>query len=306
MIDFVGKKRWFILGSAIALLIMIISLAVFKLTPGVDFTGGTSMTLNFTPQVEQGQLRQEFIKLGHPEAVIQKTGDNFFIRIKVINTTERDTLFTELKTDLNTTEISTLDYNTISPSVASNTARNAGIAVIIACVAMLFYIAWAFRRMPNPIRWGTCAIIALGHDVLIVLGVFAILGHALHVEVDALFISAILTIVGYSINNVVIVFDRIRENKTRGISHDFSVVVNSSLTETLMRNLNTTLTVIFVLLALFLFGGATIHYFILALLIGVIVGIYTSLFISGQILVVWEKGEWREIFPWFFPAKKAA
>ncbi len=305
MIDFVGQKRWFILGSAIALLIMIISLAAFKLTPGVDFTGGTSMTLNFTPQVEPGQLRQELIGLGYPEAVIQKAGDNFFIRIKAINTTERETLLGGLNTSLNT-EISVLDYNTISPSVASNTARNAGIAVLISIVAMLFYIAWAFRRMPNPLRWGTCAIVALGHDVLIVLGVFAIIGQAAHVEVDALFISAVLTIVGYSINNVVIVFDRIRENKTRGISPDFSVVVNSSLTETLMRNLNTTLTVICVLLALFLFGGSTIHYFILALLIGVIVGIYTSLFIAGPLLVVWEKGEWREVFPWFFPAKKAA
>ena len=306
MIDFVGKKRWFILGSAIALLIMIISLAAFKLTPGVDFTGGTSMTLNFTPQVEQGQLRQELINLGHPEAVIQKAGDNFFIRIKAINITEREDLFNGLKTGLNNTTVSALGYNTISPIIAANTARNAGIAVLIACVAMLFYIAWAFRRMPNPIRWGTCAVIALAHDVLIVLGVFAILGHALHVEIDALFISAILTIVGYSINNVVIVFDRIRENKTRGISPDFSVVVNSSLMETLIRNLNTTLTVICVLLALFLFGGATIHYFILALLIGVIVGIYTSLFIAGPLLVVWEKHQWREILPWLFPAKKAA
>ena len=306
MIDFVGKKRWFILGSAIALLIMVISLAAFKLTPGVDFTGGTSMTLNFTSQVNQSQLRQELIKLGHPEAVIQKAGDNFFIRIRGINTTERETLFTGLKTGLNTTEILPLDYNTISASVAANTARNAGIVVIIACVAMLFYIAWAFRRMPNPLRWGTCAIIALGHDVLIILGVFAILGQTANVEVNAMFITAVLTIVGYSINNVVVVFDRIRENKTRGISPDFGVVVNSSLMETLIRNLNTTLTTICVLLALLLFGGSTIHYFVLALLIGMLVGIYTSLFIAGPLLVVWEKNEWREVFPWFFPAKKAA
>ena len=305
MIDFVGKKRWFILGSAIALLIMVISLAAFKLTPGVDFTGGTSMTLNFTPQVEQGQLRQELIGLGHPEAVIQKAGDNFFIRIKAINTTERETLFTGLKTGLNTTEILPLDYNTISASVAANTARNAGIVVIIACVAMLFYIAWAFRRMPNPLRWGTCAIIALGHDVLIILGVFAILGQTANVEVNAMFITAVLTIVGYSINNVVVIFDRIRENKTRGISPDFSVVVNSSIMETLIRSLNTSLTTICVILALLLFGGSTIHYYVLALLIGVLVGTYTSLFIASPLLVVWEKGEWREILPWLFPAKKA-
>jgi len=303
MIDFVGQKRWFFLGSAIALLIMIISLAAFKLTPGIDFTGGTSMTLNFTPQVEQGQLRRELIGLGHPEAVIQKAGDNFSIRIKEITTEEREALLGGLNTSLNT-EILVLDYNTISPTIAGNTARDAGIAVIIACVAMLFYIAWAFRRMPNPLRWGTCAVIALVHDVLIVLGIFAILGQVASVEVNAMFISAVLTIVGYSINNVVVVFDRIRENKTRGISPDFSVVVNSSLMETLMRSLNTSLTTICVILALLLFGGSTIHYFVLALLIGVLVGTYTSLFIAGPLLVVWEKGEWREVFPWFFPAKK--
>jgi len=303
MIDFVGQKRWFFLGSAIALLIMIISLAAFKLTPGIDFTGGTSMTLNFTPQVEQEQLRRELIGLGHPEAVIQKAGDNFSIRIKEITTEEREALLGGLNTSLNT-EILVLDYNTISPTIAGNTARDAGIAVIIACVAMLFYIAWAFRRMPNPLRWGTCAVIALVHDVLIVLGIFAILGQVASVEVNAMFITAVLTIVGYSINNVVVVFDRIRENKTRGISPDFSVVVNSSLMETLMRSLNTSLTTICVILALLLFGGSTIHYFVLALLIGVLVGTYTSLFIAGPLLVVWEKGEWREVFPWFFPAKK--
>jgi preprotein translocase subunit SecF len=304
MIDFVGKKRWFFLGSAIALLIMIISLAAFKLTPGVDFTGGTSMTLSFTPQVEQGQLRQELIELGHPEAVIQKAGDNFFIRIKEITAAEREALLGGLKTGLNT-EILVLDYNTISPSVAGSTARDAGIAVLIASVAMLFYIAWAFRRMPNPLRWGTCAVVALGHDVLIILGVFAILGQVANVEVDAMFITAVLTIVGYSINNTVVVFDRIRENKTRSISPDFSVVVNSSLTETLMRSLNTSLTTICVILALFLFGGSTIHYFVLALLIGVLVGTYTAVFIAASLLVVWEKGEWREMLPWLFPRKAA-
>jgi len=305
MIDFVGKKRWFFLGSAIALLVMIISLAAFKLTPGIDFTGGTSMTISFTHQVAQGQLRQEFTELGYPEAVIQQAGDNYFIRVKEITTAEREALLDGLKTGLNT-EILVLDYNTISPSVAGGTAHNATIAVLVAIVAMLFYIAWAFRRMPNPLRWGTCAVIALAHDVLIVLGIFAILGQAANVEVNAMFITAVLTIVGYDINNVVVVFDRVRENKTRGISPDFGVVVNSSLTETLMRSLNTSLTTICVILALFLFGGSTIHYFVLALLIGVLVGTYTSLFIAAPLLVVWEKGEWREILPWLFPAKKAA
>jgi preprotein translocase subunit SecF len=298
MIDFVGKKQWFFLISAVALIVVIISLAVFKLQPGIDFTGGTSMTLHFTPQVEQDQLRQEFINLEHPEAVIQRTGGDFFIRIKGISAQERETMTEGLETSLGS-QITVRDYNTVSPYIAIETARNAGIAVIIAALAMLFYIAWAFRRMPKPLRWGTCAIIALVHNVLIVLGVFSILGRVANVEVDAMFITGVLTVVGYSINNTVVVFDRIRENMSRGISPDFAATVNCSLLETLARSLNTTLTTLCVILALLLFGGATIHYFILVLFIGLLAGTYSSMCIAGQLLVVWEKREWGKLLPSF-------
>ncbi len=305
MIDFIGKKQWFFLGSAIVIIIMIISLAAFKLQPGIDFSGGTSMTLSFTPQVEQNQLRQELTALGYPEAIVQRSENNFFIRIKEISPEEKEVLISGLETGLDT-EILVLDYNTISPVIATHTARNAGIAVIIAAVAMMFYIVWAFRRMPSPFKWGTCAIIALIHDVLIILGIFAILGQVANVEVNAMFITAVLTIVGYSINNTVVVFDRIRENKTRGISPDFAVTVNSSLTETLARSLNTSLTTLCVVLALLLFGGATIHYFVLALLFGLLAGTYSSLCIAGPLLVIWEKKEWSQLFPWLsFPKKSA-
>jgi preprotein translocase subunit SecF len=161
---------------------------------------------------------------------------------------------------------------------------------------MLIYIAWAFRRMPKPFRWGTCAIIALIHDVFIVVAVFSVLGWLAGVEIDALFITGLLAVVGYSINNTVVIFDRIRENITKHISPDFAEVVNSSIVETLGRSLNTALTTLFVLLALFLFGGATIHYFVLVLILGVVVGTYSSIFISSELLVVWEKREWRRLF----------
>ncbi len=305
MIDFIGKKQWFFLGSAIVIIVMVISLAAFKLQPGIDFSGGTSMTLSFTPQVEQNQLRQELTARGYPEAIVQRSENNFFIRIKEISPGEKEALVSGLETGLDT-EILVLDYNAISPVIATKTARNAGIAVAIAAVAMLFYIVWAFRRMPSPFKWGTCAIIALIHDVLIILGIFAILGQVANVEVNAMFITAVLTIVGYSINNTVVVFDRIRENKTRGISPDFAVTVNSSLTETLARSLNTSLTTLCVVLALLLFGGATIHYFVLALLLGLLAGTYSSLCIAGPLLVVWEKKEWSQLFPWLAATKKAA
>ena len=305
MIDFVGKKQWFFLISAIAIIVAIISLTVFKLQPGTDFAGGTSTTLHFTPQVEQDQLRQEFTNLGHPEAIIQRSGDDFFVRLKEISPQEREALTKSLETSLGS-EITVRDYNTVSPYIATETARNAGIAVIIAAVAMLLYIAWAFRRMPKPFRWGTCAIIALIHNVLIVVGIFSILGQVANVEISAMFITGVLAVVGYSINNTVVVFDRIRENMTKGISPDFAVTVNSSIIETLGRSLNTSLTTLCVILALFLFGGATIHHFILVLLVGLLAGTYSSLFIAGPLLVVWEKREWRQLFSWLPSARKPA
>lgn len=305
MIDFVGKKQWFFLISAIAIIVAVISLTVFKLQPGTDFAGGTSTTLHFTPQVEQDQLRQEFTNLGHSEAIIQRSGDDFFIRLKEISPQEREALTKGLETSLGS-EITVRDYNTVSPYIATETARNAGIAVIIAAVAMLLYIAWAFRRMPKPFRWGTCAIIALIHNVLIVVGIFSILGQVANVEINAMFITGVLAVVGYSINNTVVVFDRIRENMTKGISPDFAVTVNSSIIETLGRSLNTSLTTLCVILALFLFGGATIHHFILVLLIGLLAGTYSSLFIAGPLLVVWEKKEWGKLFSWLPFVKKPA
>jgi preprotein translocase subunit SecF len=295
MIDFMGRKQWFFLLSTIAMGISVVSLAVFGLQPGIDFSGGTSMTLRFNPQVQQEELRQEITTFGHPEAIIQSSDQDFLIRMKEITPTEREELTTRLSEELST-EVVVRDYNTISPSIATETASSAGIAVMIAAVAMLFYIAWAFRRMPSPFRWGVCAIIALIHNVLIVAGIFSILGKAVSMEIDAMFLTGVLTVVGYSINNTVVVFDRIRENIIKGISVDFSVTVNSSLLETLGRSLNTSLTTICVILALFLFGGATIHNFMLVLLIGLIAGTYSSMLIAGPLLVIWEKKEWRKMF----------
>jgi preprotein translocase subunit SecF len=295
MIDFMGNKQWFFLFSAIAMVISIIALAVFGLQPGIDFIGGTSMTLRFNPQVNQEELRQKLTAFGYAEAIIQSSEQDFLVRMKELSSSEREELTTILEEELNT-KIVVRDYNTISPSIAGETARSAGVAVMIASVAMLLYIAWAFRRMPSPFRWGTCAIIALIYNVLCVAGIFSILGKTTNIEIDALFLTGVLTIVGYSINNTVVVFDRIRENIIKGISVDFTVTVNSSLLETLGRSLNTSLTTICVILALFLFGGATIHNFMLVLLIGLLAGTYSSLFVAGPLLVIWEKKEWRQIF----------
>ena len=297
MIDFVGKKRWFFLISGILVVIGIVSLVGSPLRLGIDFTGGTSMILQFSPAVEQGQLREEMAELGYDKARIQNAGEgDFIIHTREITSAEASELAEKLGTELDS-QVEIIDYYFVSGTVAVKTARNAVIAVIIAAVAMMFYIVWAFRRMPSPFRWGTCAIIALIHDVFIIVGIFSLLGWLAGVEIDALFITGLLAVVGYSINNTVVVFDRIRENVSRHIRPNFAETVNDSLVETLGRCLNTALTTFFVLLALFLFGGATIHYFVLVLLLGVIIGTYSSVCISSQLLVVWEKREWRALLP---------
>ena len=306
MMDIVGKRYWFFLISALVIVPGIISLAIFGLTPGVDFSSGTTMTLRFDADVEQSQLRQELIALGYDKAVIQRTGeDDFFIRIRQVSSEERQALVAGLKSALST-EITVRDYYAVSPIIATETGRNAAIAVGIAAIAMLVYIAWAFRRMPKPFRWGTCAIIALIHDALVVVGIFSILGWVAGVQIDAMFITGMLTVVGYSVNNTVVVFDRIRENVSKGISKDFEVTVNASVLETLGRSLNTSLTTLFVILAIFLFGGVTVRYFILVLLIGVIAGTYSSMCLAAPLLVIWDRGEWGRFFSWLPFVKKAA
>jgi preprotein translocase subunit SecF len=308
MIDFVSKKRWFFLISWILVIIGIASLIISQIqvgTPlrlGPDFAGGTSMILQFDPAVEQIPLREAMAKL-YGTATIQDAGEgSFIIRTQEMESDEARELAARLGEAL-ASQVEVTDFYLISATVGAATARGAVIAVIVASVAMLFYVVWAFRRMPKPFRWGSCAIIALGHDVFITVGIFTLLGVLVGVEIDALFITGLLMIVGYSINNTVVVFDRIRENTVRGLSSDFAVTVNSSIVETLGRCLNTSLTTLFVILALLLFGGATIYYFVLVLLLGVIIGTYSSICIAGPLLVAWEKGEWSTLLPW---AKRTA
>jgi len=291
MMDIVGKRRWFFIIAGLILVPGIISLAAFGLQLGVDFRSGTTMTLRFEPPIDQGQLRLELTGLGYGEAVLQRTGDgDYFIRIKEVTLVEREGLVDSLESKTGA-RVTMRDSYTVSPIMATETARDAAIAVGIAALFMLLYIAWAFRRMPNPLRWGACAIVAMAHDVLVVMGIFSILGWLAGVQIDTLFITGMLTVVGYSVNNTVVVYDRIRENMSKGLSKDFAVTVNSSILETLGRCLNTSLTTLLVILAIFLFGGATVHYFILVLLIGVAAGIFSSIFISGPLLVVWGRGK---------------
>ena len=295
MTDIVGKRFWFFVAAGAVILFCIISLGHFGLKSGIELSSGSMLTVNFEQAVNEADLKQELANLGHGGAIVQQTGEgDFIIRTSELGSQAKTQLEDGLTTRFG--QVTEAEFYSVSSMVASETARNAGIAIAVAAVGILLYITWAFRKMPNPFRYGTCAIIALGHDVLVALGIFSVLGGVLGWEINLMFITGILAVVGYSVNNTVVVFDRIRENLIRGISSDFETVVNRSLVETLSRSLNTSLTTLFVVLALLFFVGASIQNFAVVLLIGIVAGTFSSICIAPNLLVVWEKGGWRQLF----------
>ena len=195
-------------------------------------------------------------------------------------------------------QVSEAQFTSVSPQVAAETVSNATIAVIIAAVGILLYVTWAFRRMPKPLHYGACAIVALVHDALIAMGIFSILGAILGWEINIMFITGLLAVIGYSVNNTVVIFDRIRENLTKGIGANFEAIVNNSLVETLSRSVNTSVTTLIVVLALFLFVGATIQNFAVVLIIGILAGTFSSVCIAPSLLVVWDNKEWGRFMFW--------
>ncbi|MBI4499404.1 MAG: protein translocase subunit SecF [Chloroflexi bacterium] len=303
MFDFVSKRNWFFLLSALVILPGVLSLALFGLRPGIEFTSGSLLTLQFEREVEQAALREELGRAGHGEAVVQRTSEgSYLVRVRPLDqgaagttsdqqpeATERQALLSQLEEAFGPVDV--LSYDTVSPIVATEIVRNSALAVVVASAFIMLYIWWAFRHVPNPLRYGVSAILALVHDVLVVLGSFSILGVVAGVEVDSMFITAVLTVIGFSVHDTIVVFDRIRENMRREAGRPFAVVVNHSLLQTMGRSLTTSLTVILTLVALLLFGGVTIRPFLLALLIGITVGTYSSIFIASMILVVWERGD---------------
>jgi preprotein translocase subunit SecF len=290
MFNIVGKRLWFLIVSGILVLISVVALGVFRLKPGIDFASGSIITLNFEQEVSQGDLEQELASLGYTGDVETNPHGDFIIHTVRLTTAEKTVLKEDLTVKFGT--ITEKGFENVDPVIASETARVAVIAVIIAAVGILLYVTWAFRRMPSPFRYGLCGIIALVHDLLVVLGVFSILGAILGWEINLMFITGVLAVIGYSINNTVVVFDRIRENLRRGVSANFEVVVNNSLVETLSRSLNTSLTTLVVVVALVLFVGSSIQNFSVTLLIGILAGTYSSLCVAPLLLVVWERRNW--------------
>jgi preprotein translocase subunit SecF len=285
-LDIIGKRYWFFIITGVVLVACVIFLAVFGLKAGVEFSSGSVLTVGFNEKLDKQEIEDELTDLGYTNVIIQTVGENdFLIRLPRLTSTEKN----ELTDSLNQTfgSINIREFDDVDEMVASETTRTAAIAVAVAAVGILLYIAWAFRKMPHPFHYGICAIIALVHDTVVALGVFAVLGGLFGWEIDLKFVIGILAVIGYSVNNTVVVFDRIRENLLTDSRSPFTTVVNNSLIETLTRSLNTSLTTLFVVLALMFFVGTVIQNFTVILLVGIIAGTYSSLFIAPSLLVSW-------------------
>ena len=297
--DFVAKRNWFFLFSFLVILPGVVFLIINPgLRAGIDFRGGSTMTVAFSNPVTQEELRTQLATLGEVDATVQNFGDNtYFLRTRQLSETEKESILNSLEATLSQDGIEVLSSDLVSPVVARETILNGAYAVIAAAVGIFIYLWWAFRSVPRPFRYGLAAIVALIHDLVIVVGIFAILGNLMGLEVNTMFLVAVLTVIGYSVNDTIVVFDRLRENVINYSNRGFSQNVNVSISETIGRSLNTSLTVLIVLLALLLFGGATIRTFLLVLIIGVIAGTYSSIAVASQVLVAWENGDFGRLLP---------
>lgn len=259
------------------------------------------MNVEFTSSVDQADVQAVLSKLNHPEAVVQRFGESgYFIRTKTLEEEKQDSTGNITKIGereaivdalADISSIESFEFASVSPVVAAETVRNAVIAVVVASIAILLYITWAFRKVPSPLRYGVSAVVALLHDVIIVMGIYSIISRFVSIEVNTMFITGMLTVVGYSVNDTVVVFDRIRENIYRSSGVDLGRTVNNSLLESLGRSLNTSMTTLVVITALLLFGGASIRPLIVVMFIGIIAGAYSSIGIASTLLVSWEKGD---------------
>ena len=299
MIDVVGRRAWYFLFSALIILPGLVFLIAppgwlsgnSGLKAGIDFSSGSILIGSFDRNVSEAQIQERLDQLDHPEALIQKTGgQSFQIRTTLLDDGERETIERDLESTLGL-DRSKVEFASVSPIVAAETVRTAFYSVAAASVFILLYVWYAFRRVPKAYRYGISAILALVHDVIIVLGVFAILGKVIGMEVNSMFIVGILIVAGYSVNDTIVVFDRIRENVSRSPDRDLGAVVNQSIMGTIGRSLNTSLTTLFVLLAMLLIGGPSIRGLLLVVAIGAVVGTYSSIFIASQFLVMWDRGD---------------
>jgi preprotein translocase subunit SecF len=293
------KRRYLYFGISLLVIIPgMIALLVWGMPLAIDFKGGSLLDIRFdTGSVPQtSQVTTLYAENGFSDSIVQTSGSNgLIIRSLDMTDTQRNQLVAEMESRFGVT-ITVQRFESVGPSVGQEVAKRAAGAVALAALGILLYITYAFRGVSNAYRYGVSAIIAMLHDVAVVVGVEAILAHFLKWEVDSLFLTALLTVIGFSVHDTIVVFDRIRENLNIYRRLPYETVVNHSIVQTLVRSINTQLTVMLTLLTLALFGGITIRHFVVTLLVGVFSGTYSSIFNASPILVVWENREWRTWF----------
>lgn len=293
MITIIKHKNIYFLISLLIIIPGIISLALYGLRLSIDFTGGSRVSLVFPKSVSSPMtevVRKTFVENNVQIATIQPSGNAIIIRSAPITEKQNQKIVTDLQNELGTFQEES--FETIGPTIGQETTLNAVKAIVVASVLIVLYIAWSFRKVPKPTsswRFGVTAIITLLHDVLVLIGLFSLFGHFFHVEIDSLFITALLTVMGFSVHDTIVVFDRIRENLLKGSSTNFAQVVNDSILQTLNRSLITSLTALFVLLSLLFFGGENTKWFVIALIIGIVSGTYSSIFNAAPLLVLWDE-----------------
>lgn len=284
-------KIWYFVFSLLLILPGFYFLITSGLKLGIDFTGGALLEYKFEKEVNVNHLKQQITSEGIEVGQITPAVENtYIIRTKPIEQNKIDQLKSSLSEKFGKIEDRRVEF--VGPVIGAELRNKAIIAVALASIVLVLYIAFSFRKIPKPassLRFGIAAVVALIHDIFLVVGVFAILGKFLGIEVDTLFVTALLTVIGFSVHDTIVVFDRIRENLKKNIGKKFIDVVNLSVVQTLGRSLNTSLTVVFVLLAMLLFGGETIRWFVVALLVGIISGTYSSIFNATALLVWWEE-----------------
>jgi len=296
MYQIVEKRKWYFLLSALIIIPGLLSMIYSTVTNGqpfklaIDFTGGSLWELTFDQQIQPAEVRQVFVDAGYVDTAATTLGDGKTaqIRLKPIGEEEKQALMTALKAEFgeNVTE---QQFIAVGPTIGQEVTRAALIAVAFASLAILVFMVVAFRKMQNPWRYGTAAILGMIHDLLVTLGIFSIFGAFLGWEADALVLTALLTVISFSMQDKIVVFDRIRENVPKYRGEPFRTIVNRSLLETIHRSLATQLNAIFIMVAILLFGGATIKQFIAVMLVGLVSGTYSSLFFSVPLLVGWEE-----------------
>ncbi len=292
--DVIGKSKIWLTVSGILIAASIVSIAVFGLNIGIDFTGGSLMDVTFDEPVTIDQVRSVYETSEYSATVQQSSETEYLVRLESLTQEQHTQLLVDLEEQIGSFEENR--YETIGSVIGSELKATSVKAIIILLVLIVIYVAWAFRKVSEPVKswkYGVLTIVAAAHDVIIPLGIFAALGHYLGYEVNTAFVAALLTILGYSINDTIVIFDRTRENlvNNKNSAKSFKEVVNMSVAQSFARSINTSLTTLLVLLAILIFGGETTKPFVLALIIGVMSGAYSSIFLASPLLVKWE--EWK-------------